>query len=82
MSVPLEMVAATFHRAAEQEFAESEHWSFLARHIEFDQELLELAAGARPGEFPPYLLLAAVHQLVLKGEAPELEPFHPSVGGN
>ena len=82
MSVNLDIVAATFRRAADQDFAGSPHWSFLARQIASDQELLEIAAVARPGHFPPYLLLAAVHQLVLEGEAPELEPFHPSVGGN
>jgi hypothetical protein len=82
MSVNVDMVAATFLRAADQDFAESPHWSFLARQIASDQQLLEIAAAARPGHFPPYLLLAAVHQLVLEGEASELEPFHPSVGGS
>jgi hypothetical protein len=82
MSVNLDIVAATFRRAADQEFATSPHWSFLSRQIASDPEILKIAAVTRPGEFPPYLVLAAVHQLVLKGEAPELEPFHPSAGGN
>jgi hypothetical protein len=82
MSVNVDLVAATFRRAADQEFATSPHWSFLSRQIASDPELLKIAAVTRPGEFPPYLVLAAVHQLVLKGEAPELEPFYPSAGGN
>jgi hypothetical protein len=82
MSISLDMVAATFLRAADQDFADSPHWSFLARRIASDQQLLEIAAAGRPGQFPPHLLLAAVHQLVLEGEASELAPFYPSAGGN
>jgi hypothetical protein len=34
-----------------------------------------------PGSMPQLRLLGAVHRLVLAGEAPALEPFYPSVGG-
>ena len=81
MNVAPDMLAAVFRRAATQEFATSAHWSLLANHIAEDRELLEIAAVTQPGHFPPYLLLAAVHQLVLKGEAAELDAYYPSVGG-
>jgi hypothetical protein len=81
MSVASDLLAAVFRRAAAQDFAASAHWSFLAGHIAEDQELLDIAAVAQPGHFPPYLLLAATHQLVLEHAAPALEPFYPSVGG-
>ena len=37
--------------------------------------------GAPPGSVPQLRLLAALHELVLSGRAPELGAFYPSVGG-
>lgn len=43
--------------------------------------LLAGRAGERRGQALPLRLMAAVHRLVLAGEAPELARFYPSAGG-
>src|SRR5215216_1671155 len=45
-------------------------------------DLLARRAGERRGEALPLRLMAAVHRLVLTGDAPELAAYYPSVGGN
>lgn len=43
--------------------------------------VLEPYAGDPEGSVPALRLMAAVHRLVLRGEAPELAAFYPSAGG-
>jgi tRNA threonylcarbamoyl adenosine modification protein (Sua5/YciO/YrdC/YwlC family) len=44
-------------------------------------DVLALMLGAQPGQRRPNLLLAAVHDLVLRGEGDALAAYYPSVGG-
>ncbi|MEU6025084.1 DUF2332 domain-containing protein [Micromonospora sp. NPDC047134] len=46
-----------------------------------DPALVELAAGARPGQQPTFALFGAVHQLLLGGVTDPLAAYYPSVVG-
>ena len=76
-----EMVAGTFRMAAKRHFASSDLCSSIALRIAEDAEVLEVAGLANPGQFPPYLMLAAVHSLLLKNTDVVLAQFFPSVSG-
>ena len=54
-------------------------YEHLACSIAADHELLALAAHAAPGQPVPNLLLAAVHFLLLKGQADPLTQFYPNL---
>lgn len=51
----------------------------LARGVAEDDDLLALAAHARPGQPVPNLLFAAVQYRLLLGEAPALARYYPSL---
>ena len=61
--------------------AESPLYAELSAEVAGDEELLDLAALARPGQPAPNLLFAAVHYLLLKGAEHPLARFYPSVSG-
>ena len=75
-----EALARRFQRFAEGECrGESSLYEHLACSIAADHELLALAAHAAQGQPVPNLLLAAVHFLLLKGQADPLAQFYPSL---
>lgn len=45
-------------------------------------ELFEGWEDAEPRQFPQLRLLAGLFRIVLRGDAPQLEPFYPSLGGD
>jgi hypothetical protein len=63
-------------------FATSPLYRELARTVAADDELVDLAARARPGQQPPNMLMAAVHQVVLADPSLPLARFYPSVAGD
>jgi Uncharacterized protein conserved in bacteria (DUF2332) len=75
-----EALARRFQRFVE---AECRGVSALHKHlvcsIAADHELLALAAHATQGQPAPNLLLAAVHFLLVKGQAAPLAQFYPSL---
>jgi hypothetical protein len=63
-----EGLAATFRHFADNEFADyAPLYAHLSRHIAEDAAPLRLAGAAAIGQFPPNLLFAAVHYLLLSG---------------
>ena len=54
----------------------------LAGRIAQDEELLELAASARPGQPIAYLFFDAIHFLMLSGSRHDLARYYPSVTEN
>jgi hypothetical protein len=77
---PLEALAQRFMRFAEQECGDyAPFYAHLARGIAHDPELLAIAAHTRSGQQAPNLLLAAVHDLLLRGADHALAAFYPSV---
>ena len=78
--LPLEALAQRFIRFAEQECGDyAPFYDHLARGIARDPELLSIAAHTRSGQQAPNLLLAAVHDLLLRGADHALAAFYPSV---
>jgi hypothetical protein len=76
----LEALAQRFVRFADQECGDyAPFYAQLARGIAHDPELLAIAAHTRSGQQAPNLLLAAVHDLLLRGSDHALGPFYPSV---
>ena len=68
--------------ASRFEFAASPLYRMLAAAACEDERLLALAAKARPRQHPPFMLFAAVHDLVLRGvPCEELAAFYASAGG-
>jgi len=77
---PLEALARRFVRFADQECGDyAPFYARLARGIAHDPELLAIAAHTRSGQQAPNLLLAAVHELLLRGSDHALAAFYPSV---
>jgi hypothetical protein len=77
---PLEALAQRFMRFAEQECGDyAPFYAHLTRCIAHDAELLAIAAHTRSGQQAPNLLLAAVHDLLLRGADHALAAFYPSV---
>jgi hypothetical protein len=77
---PLEALAQRFMRFADQECGDyAPFYAHLARGIAHDPDLLTIAAHTRSGQQAPNLLLAAVHDLLLRGADHALAAFYPSV---
>jgi hypothetical protein len=76
----LDGLAETFARFARLECGESPLYRRLADAAAGDRDVLALAAAAVHGP-KPYLLLAAVHHLLLSGVRHPLASFYPSLGG-
>jgi hypothetical protein len=77
---PLEALAQRFMRFADQECGDyAPLYAHLARGIAHDPGLLAIAAHTRSGQQAPNLLLAAVHDLLLRGADHVLGAFYPSV---
>lgn len=77
--IDYEMVAGTFRLAAKKHFVTSNLWSSIAARIAEDPDVLAIAQESTPGAFPPFLLLAAVHSLVLADPGCKLAKFFPTV---
>jgi len=56
-------------------------YALLAAAVAEDTALLGLAERTRPGQPPPNMLFAAVHDLLLRGDRHPLAAFYPSLGG-
>lgn len=67
--------------AVAPEFSSSPLYTELCRVVSESEPLLHLAARARPGQYPTFLLLGAVHYLLLSGVEHELASFYPSLTG-
>ena len=77
---PLEALARRFVHFADQECGDyAPFYAHLARGIALDLDLLTIAAHTRSGQQAPNLLLAAVHELLLRGADHALAAFYPSV---
>jgi hypothetical protein len=77
---PLAALAQRFVRFADQECGDyAPFYARLARGIADDAELLAIAAHTRSGQQAPNLLLAAVHDLLLRGSDHALGAFYPGV---
>lgn len=63
-------------------FHMSPFYRVLSRVVAGDEELLDLAAQARPGQVPANMLMAAVHLLVLKDPELPFARFFPTVLGD
>jgi len=63
-------------------FHTSPLYRVLSRVVAGDEELLDLAAQARPGQVPANTLMAAVHLLVLKDPELPFARFFPTVLGD
>ena len=63
-------------------FDTSPLYRVLSRTVAADDDLLELAAEARPGQQPANMLMAATHLLVLKNPELPFARFFPSVRGD
>jgi hypothetical protein len=75
-----EALARRFKRFADTQYrGESPLYEHLALAIAADHELLAVAAHAAQGHPAPNLLLAAVHFLLLKGQADPLAQFYPNL---
>jgi hypothetical protein len=77
----LAALALRFEEGA-SEFASCPLYQELCRVVAADERLLRLAAEGRPGQQPPYLLLGAVHYLLLSDSAEELGAWYRSIAGD
>ena len=75
------LIAAAFTRAAERDFRGSPLYKDLAQRIAEDPDLLAIAGRSNAGQFPPYLLLTAIHAMLLAQPVDPLAAFYPSLGG-
>jgi hypothetical protein len=76
----LEALAQRFVTFADQECGDyTPFYAQLARGIAHDPEMLAIAAHTHSGQQAPNLLLAAVHDLRLRGADHALAAFYPSV---
>lgn len=57
----------------------SDLYEYLALHIAEDDQLLEIAANAAPGQPIPNLFFGAVHYLLLKGKEHKLREYYRSI---
>jgi hypothetical protein len=67
--------------AGAQEFVSSPLYRVLCGTVATDDHLLRLAARRRRGQQPTFLLLGAVHRLLLGGADHELARYYPSIAG-
>jgi hypothetical protein len=63
------------------EFTTSPLYRSLSRTVAAHNQLLDLAAQGRPGQYPTFLFFGAVHWLLLHGADHPLASFYPSVAG-
>jgi hypothetical protein len=77
-----DIVSGMFRLAAKRHFISSELCSALSMRVAEDSAILDIARTANPGAFPPYLLMAAVHSLVLADPSCGLARFFPTVSGH
>jgi len=75
------IASGMFRLAANRHFISSDLCSALSMKTADDPDILEIARRSNPGAFPPYLLMAAVHALVLEDPSCELARFFPTVSG-
>jgi hypothetical protein len=78
---PADLAGVTARFADPAEFASSPLYRSLARTVAVTPSLLRLAARARSGQRPTFLLFGAVHALLLAGADHELTRFYPSIVG-
>jgi hypothetical protein len=62
-------------------FHTSPLYQALSRAVAGDEQLLDLAAQARPGQQPANMLMAATHLLVLKAPRAAVRPLLPLGAG-
>jgi hypothetical protein len=74
--------AESFQRFAAFECTEDPLYVALCRAIAADENLLALMRHAPPTQARPNLLLAALHERVLSGDAHGFCDYYPSVGGH
>ena len=63
------------------EFTTSPLYRALSQTVATHDQLLDLAARGRPGQYPTFLFFGAVHQLLLRGADHPLARFYPSIAG-
>jgi hypothetical protein len=73
--------ARQFHAFAQAVGDEIPLYSRLSEAIVGDEELLELAGSAMPGQPPPNLLFAAAQYLITGGTPHELVAWYPAISG-
>ena len=74
-----ETVRRAFQHPAE--FTTSPLYRALSRTVAAHDQLLDLAARGRPGQYPTFLFFGAVHLLLLRGAGHPLARFYPSIAG-
>ena len=75
-------LAEWFSRFAEVECGDLPLYDALSRSIAADDDLLELLITAAPGQWRPMLLLAALHDIVLRHPDEAFSRLYPTVGGS
>lgn len=75
-------LARRFLHFAEVECPDEPLYQALCRIVAGDPALLGLLSDTNPSQQRPNLWLAAVHALLLRGEAHALAAYYPSVGGD
>lgn len=68
--------------ADEDDFGVSPLYTELSQVVAANDELLDLAARGRAGQYPPIFFLGAVHHLLLSGIDHPLAHYYPSVVGD
>ena len=63
------------------EFTTSPLYRALSRTVAVHDELIDLAARGRPGQYPTFLFFGAVHHLLLRRADHALGRFFPSIAG-
>ena len=63
------------------EFTTSPLYRALSQTVATHDQLLDLAARGRPGQYPTFLFFGAVHLLLLRGADHPLARFYPSIAG-
>jgi len=64
------------------EFTTSPLYRALSRTVVRTDQLLDLAARGRPGQYPTFLFFGAVHLLLRRGAGHPLARYYPSVAGD
>lgn len=77
--IDIKLLSGVFRLAAKRHFISSDLCSHLSLQIAEDSEILDVACRANPKAFPPYLLMSAVHSLVLDNPECELARFFSTV---
>lgn len=77
-----DILSGMFRLASTRHFISSDLCSSLSMRIAEDAAILDVAGHSNPGTFPPYLLMAAVHSLVLANPSCALARFFPTVSGH